>query len=155
MIRFFTAHPTAANILMFIILMLGLAALQSTALRLGQMADLQQRAVQLANEIGERMRANPPGMRRGEYNLPQGRQPGSPAGAALTDLQAWLGSLAGLPSGSGRIMPCNSSTAIPCPDIGGHIVTVYWNATRDPAVNGYRCPPRTTADHRCYRQIVR
>ncbi len=60
----------------------------------------------------------------------------------------------GLPAGSGEITPCTRTTHIRCPDMEGQLVTVYWNATRDPAVHGHRCPPQSSADHRCIRQLI-
>jgi type IV pilus assembly protein PilV len=134
--------------------LLSLAALQTRALRLAEMAGMQDRALQLVRDIGERMRGNPAGVQRGEYDLARGQSPAGVAGRALTDLRTWTGKVAGLPTGSGEIIPCTRATPIRCPDREGHLVTVYWNATRDPAVHGYRCPPRSSSDHRCIRQLT-
>lgn len=134
--------------------LLSLAALQTRALRLAEMAGMQDRATQLVRDIGERMRGNPAGVARGEYRLARGQSPAGITGRAFADLRAWTGELAGLPAGSGEIIPCTRATHIRCTDMDGHLVTVYWNAMRDPAVHSYRCPPRSSADHRCIRQLI-
>ena len=135
--------------------LLGLAALQTRALRFSQMADMHHRAVQLVRDINERMQGNPASVRRGDYVLTRGQSPAGATGLALADLQSWQGQLAALPAGVGEITPCSRSTRIKCPDIDGQIVTVYWNAARDPATHSYNCPPQFPADFRCYRQITR
>jgi type IV pilus assembly protein PilV len=134
--------------------LLSLLALQTRALRLAETAGMQDRAMQLARDISERMRGNPVGIQRGDYRLARGQPPAATTGRALADLRAWTDALARLPAGSGDIIPCTRSTHIRCPDMDGHVVTVYWNASRDPAVNGYRCPPLSSSDHRCLRQLA-
>ena len=135
--------------------LLGVAALQTKSLRFSQMADMQQRAIQLARNISEHMQANPAGVRRGDYVLTRGQPAAGITGPALADLQAWQRQVATLPAGTGMIMPCTPSTPISCTNIDGHIVTVYWNAARDPATGGFNCPPQSSDDYRCYRQIIR
>lgn len=135
--------------------LLGLAALQTRALRFSQMADMHQRAVQLVRNIGERMQANPAGVQRGDYALTRGQSPVGSTGLALADLQFWQRQVAALPAGVGEVTSCTPSTRITCPAIDGHIVTVYWNAARDPATRSFNCPPQSPADFRCYRQLVR
>ena len=154
-------RPTGLTLLEVLVMLLvlsvgllSLAALQTRALRLAEMAGMQDRALQLVRDISERMRGNPAGVARGEYDRARGQPPAGNAGRAQTDLQAWTGELAGLPTGSGEIIPCTHATPIRCPDREGHLVTVYWNATRDPAVNSYRCPPQSSTDHRCIRQLI-
>ncbi|MGB5261738.1 MAG: type IV pilus modification protein PilV [Gammaproteobacteria bacterium] len=134
--------------------LLSLAALQTRALRLAETAGMQDRAMRLVRDISERMRGNPAGVQHGDYRLVRGQPPAATNGRALADLQAWTGGLAGLPAGSGEIIPCTRTTHIRCAHMDGHLVTVYWNATRDPAVIGYHCPPRTSSDHRCFRQLA-
>jgi type IV pilus assembly protein PilV len=135
--------------------LLGLAALQTRAVRFSQMADMHNRAVLLVRDISERMRGNPAGVQAGEYTLARGQSPATTAGLALADLQTWRRRVAGLPAGVGEIVPCTLSTPVTCPDMDGHIVTVYWNAARDPATRSFNCPPRSAADFRCYRQLAR
>lgn len=134
--------------------LLGLATLQTRALRLGEMADMQQRAIQLAREIGEVMRSNPTAVRRSTYAHPRGRRSASSTGVVPADLRAWLAQVAGLPDGSGEIIPCNRSSETACVDATGHIVTIFWNATRNPATDHQRCPPGAHTDMQCYRHLV-
>lgn len=134
--------------------LLGLAALQTRALRLGDRAEMLNLAVQLTEEIGERMRANPAGVRRGEYRMERDRLPEGSAGMTRTDLLSWRTELAGLPAGTGEIRPCSPAAYTLCAGSSGHIVTVYWNAARDPDASSYHCPPRSAADYSCYRFLV-
>lgn len=151
----FTLIEVMVALLVLSIGLLGLAALQTAALRDGQRAELRTRAVQAASDMVERMRANPAGTAAGRYDLPRNRTPRSTGatGAALTDLLAWRAGLARLPGGQGGITRCSAG----CPGGAAAVrsVTVWWNAARDPAVHGHRCPPRTTADLRCVRLVLR
>ena len=134
--------------------LLSLAALQSQVLRLAEMAGMQDLATQLARDISERMQGNPVGVQRGEYILARGHPPAASGGRAQADLQSWTSALAGLPAGSGEIVPCTRTSHIRCPQMTGHLVTVYWNARRDPEVRDYRCPPQSPRDHRCLRMLT-
>jgi type IV pilus assembly protein PilV len=134
--------------------LLGLAALQTRAVRFSQVADMQQRAVQLARNISEHMQASPAAVRRGDYVQARGQPVAVASGPAPAALQSWQRQLAALPAGTGEIVPCTASTPVSCTDIDGHIITVYWNAARDPATRSYNCPPKSSADYRCYRQII-
>jgi len=152
----FTLIEVLIAVLVLSIGLLGLAALQTGALRVGQKAELRTRAVLAASDMVERMRANPAGTAAGVYDLPRNRLPRhtGATGAALTDLVAWRAELARLPGGQGAITPCNPG----CPrGTAGAVrsVTVWWNAARDPTVHGYHCPPRTAADLRCVRLVMR
>lgn len=133
--------------------LLGMAALQTAALRSGQMAGMRTQAVQTAMDMIERMRANPAGVAAGRYDvkrthLPRPRAAPDPA---RDDLAAWRAALARLPDGRGEIRRCSRE----CPAAATYSVTVWWNAARDPAVRGWRCPPRSAADRRCVRLVLR
>ncbi len=135
--------------------LLGLAALQITGLRTSQMADLQTRAVQATADMVERMRANPAGTTAGQYEITRGRSPRHTTtnGRALTDLTDWRASLARLPDGQGEITRCRACTGSAARTT--RIVTVWWNAARDPVIHGFNCPPRSAADLRCFRLVMR
>jgi type IV pilus assembly protein PilV len=132
--------------------LLGLAALQTVALRTGQAADMRTRAVLAATDMAERMRANPAGVAAGDYDVSRGglRPHATAAGTARTDLAAWHATLARLPDGQGEIAPCRSG----CPKPSPYVITVWWNPARDPAVRGTRCPPRARTDLRCMRLVL-
>ena len=149
-----TLNEVMIALLVLSIGLLGLAALQTTALRLVEMSAKQLHAARLVQDMGERLRGNISGARRGDYVLPRGQSRGV-SGTAQADLHAWTTRLAGLPAGSGEILPCSTTTPVRCQAGDGHVVTVYWNAARNPAVNNYRCPPQSSTDFRCFRQVIR
>jgi type IV pilus assembly protein PilV len=124
--------------------LLGLAALQTTALRASQTATMHTRAVQLVHDVSERLRAGTGDHYTANVN----------SGFLQTELRSWRSLLTALPDGQADIQPCTASTQPACPAIDGHIVTVYWNAARDPAVNGFNCPPQSALDYRCYRLVT-
>jgi len=148
----FTLLEVMIALLVLSIGLLGLAALQTSALRTGQMADMRTRAVHAAADMVERMRANPAGTAAGQYEIARNRvaRDTSATGTALSDLLDWQASLARLPDGQGEITRCSRG----CAGQATHSVTVWWNAARDPAAHGFSCPPRTLADLRCVRLLL-
>jgi type IV pilus assembly protein PilV len=153
--RGFTLIEVMVAQLVLSIGLLGLAALQTSALRTQEAAAMHTRAVQAAQDMVERMRANPAGVAAGRYDLRRGHTPlPGASGMARTDLAAWQASLARLPEGQGEIRRCTSA-GTPGPGQAIHRVTVWWNAARDPAVRGFHCPPRSRADRRCVRLVLR
>lgn len=151
--RGFTLLEVMIALLVLSIGLLGLAALQTTALRTGQAADMYTRAVLAVTDMSERMRANPAGVAAGHYDISRrslsGR--GTATGTAQADLAAWHAALARLPDSQGEIAPCRSG----CAGTPLYSLTVWWNPARDPAVRGTRCPPRTNSDLRCVRLVLR
>jgi len=85
--------------------LLGVAALHLTSLRAGQGSHTRSQATALANDIIDRMRANPRAAAGGEYNLAiTDDAPGTPTGLVAIDQQQWLNALAAsLPQGDGSI----------------------------------------------------
>jgi type IV pilus assembly protein PilV len=154
--RGFTLFEVMIALLVLSIGLLGLAALQLRALRTGQAADMHTRAGQVAADMLERMRANPAGVAAGRYDHSRRHPPrqGAASGMAGADLTAWQDGLANLPDGQGEIRRCTAG----CANGAGppvYSVTVRWNAARDPAVHGFHCPPRSDADLRCVRLVLR
>lgn len=151
--RGFSLLEVMIALLVLSIGLLGVAALQTSALRAGQMADMRTRAVQAATDMVERMRANPAGTAAGQYEITRDRTARHTAasGMAGADLVDWQARLADLPDGRGEISRCNHG----CTKQATHSVTVWWNAYRDPAAHGFDCPPRTKADLRCIRLLLR
>jgi type IV pilus assembly protein PilV len=151
----FTLLEVMIALLVLSIGLLGLAALQTTGLRTSQMADLQTRAVQATADMVERMRANAAGTTAGQYDITRSRSPRHTTtnGRALIDLTDWRASLARLPDGQGEITSCWSCTG----SAAGmtRVVTVWWNAARDPAIHGFNCPPLSAVDLRCFRLVMR
>ena len=153
--RGFTLFEVMIALLVLSIGLLGLAALQTSTLRTGQMADMRTRAVQAAADMVERMHANPSGTAAGQYAITRQRaaRHSAATGTALADLVDWHARLTRLPDGQGEISRCSRA----CAGIGqpAWSVTVWWNAARDPVARGFHCPPRSAADLRCVRLVLR
>lgn len=104
--------------------MLGIAAMQATALRNTQSAMERSQGVVQSYAILDSMRANVVAARAGEYNMAMTGTP--PAGAALvdTDRAAWINSLkgtGGLGASAEGAINCNAATCT---------VTVQWDDSR-------------------------
>lgn len=124
--------------------LLGMVGLQTTSLRNTQNAYLRTQATIFADDMVERMRANPQGA--GGYTAASGTLTpaclttgGCSANAmALHDLADWQADLAiALPSGSGRVCadstPDDGTVAAPACDGGGDLlaIKVWWDGDRD------------------------
>ena len=113
-------------ILVMSIGMLGVAALQATALRNSQSALERSVAVIETYSILDAMRANRPGAMAGNYDLPMNDPCAAPAvgGLAQQDLSDWLASVRGAlgPTACGSIVRVGSTGAV--------VVTVQWDDTR-------------------------
>lgn len=99
---------------------LGLLALQTTALKTNQLAVTRTLASGLAVEITELMRANKTAAENGNYNLSLNTTVSSAATIAQADLQSWQSHLTQLPSGKGSISKDNNIFTI----------TVQWDESR-------------------------
>lgn len=121
---------------------LGLAGLQSAALKNAHSAMLRAQAAQYAYDMADRMRANRRDAIEGHYNLTL--ESPVPLGTTLVDRDrsGWLAQLGSLPNGRGAI--------VVEPD-GSAKITVRWNETvlgntdPDPA-----CPPDSPAGSVCF-----
>lgn len=80
----FSLLEALVTLVIFSIGLLGLASLQITALKINHDAQLRSTAVLLANDISERMRANPTAVADGAYNNPTGAAAGQPQCLGLT-----------------------------------------------------------------------
>ena len=126
--------------------MLGIAAMQVTALRSVHVGELRTQAAILAYDIGDRMRGNSLGFAAGSYNIAHGAAtPGLPdcsvscdsTSIATYDHSQWLTRLAEeLPEGAGAI--------------AGTQITVRWDSMRNGAI-GTNCPPLSENDLRCFQ----
>ncbi|QEQ98468.1 type IV pilus modification protein PilV [Neptunomonas concharum] len=85
--------------------LVGMATLQFDAVKLNNDALLRTKAVNLANDMADRIRANPDAAEGGDYDFTLGATaPTSPADTAEQDQSDWLAALANeLPSGQGSI----------------------------------------------------
>ena len=149
----FTLLEVLIALLVLSIGLLGLAALQTTGLRSNQMASMRTLATQFTYDITDRMRSNPAGVAAGDYVIARTRAPASPAvNTTDTDLAEWRSNVARLPNGQSDITRCDTATLPACAQLT-HIVTVYWNESRDPNTSTFNCPPLSATDYRCYRLI--
>ena len=98
-----TLIETLVALLVLSIGLLGVAALQVTALQTNQSAHVRSQASVLAYDIADRMRANRAAALAGNYNVAYGA---APAGTNLNelDLQNWKAALTNtLPTGDGEL----------------------------------------------------
>lgn len=130
--RGFTLIEVLVTVIVLAIGLLGLAGLQLGGLRYSYSAYQRSQATILANDIVDRMRANPTVAGAGSYNIAIGTMPGeetctgngvncSAASMADADLYEWKQSLAAiLPSGDGSIASNG----------GTFTITIQWDDTR-------------------------
>lgn len=153
----FTLLELLIALLVLSIGLLGLAALQTTGLRSNQMASMRTIATQLTYEMTDRMRANPDGLTTTNQYYVLGT--GDPTPPIVTncddeacttseladfDLGQWRARVSSLPGGLSKITQATNAAGLTT-----HTVTVHWNETRDPAVDGLDCPPNDETDLRC------
>lgn len=125
--------------------LLGMVGLQTTSLRNTQVAYLRTQATIMAQDMAERIRANPRGVDSAGYLAAAGTQSGacttvggcSATAMAQTDLAQWQADLAqALPSGSGRVCrdatPDDGSAGSPACDGAGDLlaIKIWWDADR-------------------------
>ena len=135
--------------------LLGLASLQTNGLRSNQMASMRTTATQLANDIADRMRANPTGVDAQNYVIATSdADPVIPVGEtcegssctaaqmATYDLAQWRGAVRALPGGTSAIVRTVTGTVVT------HTVTVYWDEYRK-GVSGTNCGSDPSVDLRC------
>jgi type IV pilus assembly protein PilV len=139
--------------------LLGLAALQTTGLRSNQMASMRTLVTQFAYDITDRMRVNPSGVTNNEYVITRATAATTPPTTmAETDISEWRTNVARLPNGQSEITQCTPTTVPACPVVDGrttHVVTVYWNESRDAGTSTFNCPPLSATDFRCFRLVTR
>ena len=156
----FTLLEVLIALLVLSIGLLGLAALQTTGLRSNQMASMRTLVSQFAYDMTDRMRVNPVGVTNDEYLIARGTAVtlSSPPTVAETDLDEWRNNVARLPNGQSEIAQCTPTTVPACPVVDGkttHVVTIYWNESRDAATSTFNCPPLSSNDFRCFRLVTR
>ena len=113
------------SVLILAVGLLGIAAMQSLALRGGQGSLESSQAVMQANSIIEAMRANP----TGNYNIGKTCSAASIAGAdaRANDQVAWLNAMKStIGSGVGDTTTCGEISGCP----GACVVRVYWDDSR-------------------------
>ncbi len=155
----FTLLEVLIALLVLSIGLLGLAALQTTGLRSNQMASMRTLVTQFAYDITDRMRVNPAGVANNEYVIARATDATTlPTTMAETDISEWRTNVARLPNGQSEITQCTPTTVPACPVVDGrttHVVTVYWNESRDAGTSTFNCPPLSTTDFRCFRLVTR
>ena len=151
----FTLMEVLIALLILSIGLLGLASLQTNGLRSNQMASMRTTATQLANDIADRMRANPTGVDAQRYVIATSdADPVIPVGEtcegttctstqmATYDLAQWRGAVRALPGGTSAIVRTVTGTVVT------HTITVFWDEYRK-GISGTNCGPDPTVDLRC------
>lgn len=111
-------------VLVMAIGLLGIAALQATALRNSQSSMERSQAVMQTYAILDAMRANPEAARAGAYDYAVSSSCAAPGAGSLaqSDLSAWITALKGsMGSGACGGVACNAATCV---------VTVQWDDSR-------------------------
>lgn len=108
--------------------LLGIAAMQSVALRGGQSSLESTQAVMQTTAIIEAMRAN--WRNAGSYNTAKMCAATGAAGLAANDLDNWVNSLQASIGGGGST--CGEISGCP----GACVITVHWNDSRGGSVGG-------------------
>jgi type IV pilus assembly protein PilV len=145
-----TMIEVLVSLLILSIGLLGMVGLQTSSLRNTQSAYFRTQATVMAEDIMERMRANPQAVRAGAYHATSGQCNNacltvagcSAAAMAQHDLGEWLDALAeALPMGVGRVCmdstPDDGTATAPACDGAGnlHAVKIWWDDNRDGVAN--------------------
>ena len=145
----FTLVEVLVAILVLSIGLLGMAGLQLAGLRNGHTAHMRSQATLLAEDLAERMRANPLGVANGDYNKPsalknencQNTNGCSANEMARNDIYDWNAALiasqpnGGLPDGKGTVCidatPSDGTPNDPaCDGLGSlYAIKVWWRET--------------------------
>ncbi len=143
----FTLIEVMVALVIFTISLLGLAGLQAAALRDNHVANLNTIATQLAEDMAERLRANPAGVSNGSYNNIDS-DPGhedcyasscGPDAVSRMDAHEWLTAISkALPSGRGTVTR----------NANGFTITVMWDQERTGAT-GTGCSGNFATDLKC------
>ncbi len=145
--RGFTLVEVMVALVIFTISLLGLAGLQAAALRDNHLANQNTIATQLAEDMAERIRANPPGISNGDYSaisVQPGEQDcygGSCTSGQIAQMDAyqWFAAIQStLPSGTGTVTASGSQFTI----------TVMWDQERTGAT-GTNCSGNYNIDLKC------
>ena len=115
--------------------LVGMATLQFDAVKLNNDALLRTKAVNLANDMADRIRANPDAAEGGDYDFTLGATaPTSPADTAEQDQSDWLAALANeLPRGQGSVAVNSNGVAGSIGDVIEVNIQVCWDEDRSGA----------------------
>ena len=148
--RGFTLVEVMVALVIFSVSLLGLAALQTSALRNSHMANQNTVATQLARDMAERLRANRQGVASDLYDNISGisstapdcysqKSSCTPAQIAQLDSSEWLTAVnSALPSGTGTVQDNGT----------GFTITVMWDQDRTGAT-GTSCSGNPSVDLKC------
>jgi type IV pilus assembly protein PilV len=142
------------TILVLAVGVLGVAAMQITTLKNLNSSHSASIASMLAEDFGERMRANSVGALANDYN--HSAAPASvtncvanecdPGDLAIYDMNSWWQSLnTNLPSATGQVTRTNGTDTF--------VITVRWDEDRSGS-QGTNCPVESEADLDCYQLSV-
>ena len=147
-----TMIEVLVTIIIIAVGVLGAAALQVTTLKNLSSSHSASVAAIVAQDFGERMRANPDAALAGNYDHDLEPTtttdcfsgPCAVAALAAYDTETWWAQLTTvLPSGSGEVAPTVAGSNI-------FVLTVRWDEDRSGST-GVNCPTQSAADLECYR----
>ena len=153
--RGFTLLEVMIALVIFSIGLLGLAGLQARGLNSNTSAQFRTLAAIEAYGMADRMRANPLGVKAGNYdNLDNTTPPAGPncliatcseAQIAQSDYYEWINNLQNLlPSGHGSVIRIAGTDQF--------ILTIFWDDERTGAT-GKACGDNPSIDLKCYRLV--
>ncbi len=116
---------------------IGAARMQTAGMSLSNSAQSRQKATLLGYQMTDRIRANRAGFEAGLYNNPSTGSTSclasgcTPAQLATADVGEWLGDVAALPGGTGKVCidntPNDGTAAVPqCDGVGNVIAVKIW-----------------------------
>lgn len=147
----FTLIEVLVSVIVLAVGLLGLAALQTTALRFNHDAQLRSIAVLQVNTMADRMRANKVGVTNGNYNALSGIPTSTPSctscnpsDIAQRDLYQWN-------STNNQVLPGGTGTVTVNGNL--HTITIMWDQDRTGAT-GTNCSGNTQVDLTCVRLSV-
>ncbi len=138
----FTLIEVLISMVIVSIGVLGLAGIQLTGLRNNQSSFFRTQATQLAYDITDRMRANPPGLDNGDYNNQAATADDCEANVCTSaqmagyDLAQWNQAIQALPLGAGTVCVDSTPATAACDDTGeSYVIRVSWDDGRTGAAN--------------------
>lgn len=156
----FTLVEVLVSVMILSVGLLGLAGLQAFGVKASGSGYYYTQAIALANNMADRMRANPNGISGGGYNNKSAKPSGSncydsggtcssAAAVANADLIEWYTELANrLPAGNGAIVGVGAATS------SVFTIRVMWDDQRTGAT-GTNCGADPSVDLTCYQLQVR
>lgn len=159
--RGFTMIEVGITMVILSVGLLGIAAMQTNGMKITLQSHQRSVALNQAQDLTDRIRANEKGIRKNYYVSPPTTCPADPeectaVQTAISDMTIWQAEIAAsLPSGTGELV-CFDTLGVSDPDLTDLdpgftcAITIRWDGN-GLGVNGTGCDPTITADLLCLR----